>query len=77
LATEYLCPWELYEGNLEPPMPWVLVPLSLGRHEAYTDFHLVLRLRMGGAHSPASFCVTHRDKFTSTFLLAGVEEKGI
>jgi hypothetical protein len=58
-------------------MEWVLVALSLGMHKADTDFHLVLRLRMGGAHSPTSFCVIYRDNFTFTFLLAGVEEKGI
>jgi hypothetical protein len=45
-------------------------------HKADNDFHLVLRLRMGEAHSPACLCVIHRD-FTFTFLLAGVEEKGI
>jgi hypothetical protein len=61
---------------MQPPTQWVLVALSLGMHKADTDFHLVLRLRMGEAHSPTCLCVKHRD-FTFTFLLAGVEEKGI
>jgi len=57
-------------------MQWVLAALSLGRHKSDIDFRLVLRLRMGGVHSPTCLCVKHRD-FTFTFLLAGVEEKGI
>jgi len=50
------------------------VALSLGTHKADTGFHLVLRLSMCGAHSLTNFCVIHRDNFTFTFLLAGVEE---
>ena len=57
-------------------MQWVLAALSLGTHKADTDFRPVLRLRKGEVHSPTCLCVIHRD-FTFSFLLAGVEEKGV